>query len=68
MSSGDSVAAAIFYSALVLGVSGMVLAARSRIERDRTDRRGLVIAGVAMLAICLSVAFYALGPRRVLPF
>jgi hypothetical protein len=69
VNASESVAAATFYVALAATVGGAIVLARGAVERVVGGKRlGFVLLGIGLAGIAIAIAFYATGPRRMLPF
>jgi hypothetical protein len=65
----EGLAAGIFYVALAALVGGVIVLARGAVERNnRGNRLAIVMLAAGLVAIALSLGFYMMGPRRMLPF
>ncbi len=65
----EGLAAAIFYVALAALVSGAIVFARGAVERRNAGNRlAFVMLAVGIVGISISLGFYMMGPRRMLPF
>ncbi len=65
----EGLAAGIFYVGLAALVGGAIVFARGAVERRvGGNRLAFALLAVGLVGIALSLGFYMIGPRRMLPF
>jgi uncharacterized membrane protein len=65
----EGLAAGVFYVGLAALVGGVIVLARGVVERNaRRNRLASVMLAAGLGAIALSLGFYMMGPRKMLPF